>query len=177
MEAPGHVPSVPSPKSGTGTSSALLNVCVCLRDGDSISWSYSNGLSTPLKHTIATFRYYINLSETPNTRYIQCTCTVCMYVCVCVCVCVCMCVCMCVCARTHERTHARTLKSPIIIQSPLLTSLITLCIFSFLCLVMLGHRYNTPMVTVVCPVSKLHRMASLQSSSSRNCTSYAGIGF
>ena len=40
MEAPGHVPSVPSPKSGTGTSSALLNVSVCLRDGDSISWSF-----------------------------------------------------------------------------------------------------------------------------------------
>ena len=81
MEAPGHVPSVPSPKSGTGTSSALLNVSVCLRDGDSISWSYSNGLYTPLKHKIATFRYYIILPETRNTRYLQCTCTVCTYVC------------------------------------------------------------------------------------------------
>ena len=63
------------------------------------------------------------------------------------------------------------LKSPIIIQSPLLTSLIALCIFSLLCLVMLGQRYTTPMVTVVCPVTKLHHIASLQSASSRNCTS------
>ena len=67
------------------------------------------------------------------------------------------------------------LKSPIIIQSPLLTSLIALCIFSLFCLVMLGQRYTTPMVTVVCPVTSLHHMASLQSASSCNCTSYAGI--
>ena len=42
-------------------------------------------------------------------------------------------------------------------------------------LVMLGQRYTTPMVTVVCPVTSLHHMASLQSASSCNCTSYAGI--
>ena len=63
------------------------------------------------------------------------------------------------------------LKSPIIIQSPLLTPLIALCIFSLFCLVMLGQRYTTPMVTVVCPVTNLHHMASLQSASSCNCTS------
>ena len=40
---------------------------------------------------------------------------------------------------------------------------------------MLGQRYTTPMITVVCPVTKLHHMASLQSASSCNCTSYAGI--
>ena len=40
---------------------------------------------------------------------------------------------------------------------------------------MLGQRYTTPMVTVVCPVTNLHNMASLQSASSCNCTSYAGI--
>ena len=40
---------------------------------------------------------------------------------------------------------------------------------------MLGQRYTTPMVTVVCPVTSLHYMASLQSASSCNCTSYAGI--
>ena len=40
---------------------------------------------------------------------------------------------------------------------------------------MLGQRYTTPMVTVVCPVTKLHHIASLQSASSCNCTSYAGI--
>ena len=67
------------------------------------------------------------------------------------------------------------LKPPIIIESPLLTSLIALCIFSLFCLVMLGQRYTTPMVTVVCPVTSLHHMASLQSASSCNCTSYAGI--
>ena len=67
------------------------------------------------------------------------------------------------------------LKSPIIIQSPLLTSLIALCIFSLFCMVMLGQRYTTPIVTVVCPVTKLHHKASLQSASSCNCTSYAGI--
>ena len=67
------------------------------------------------------------------------------------------------------------LKSPIIIQSPLLTSLIALCIFSLFCLVMLGQRYTTPMVTVVCPVTNLHYITSLQSASSCNCTSYAGI--
>ena len=39
---------------------------------------------------------------------------------------------------------------------------------------MLGQRYTTPMVTVVCPVTNLHHMASLQSASSCNCTSYAG---
>ena len=61
------------------------------------------------------------------------------------------------------------LKSPIIIQSPLLTSLMALCIFSLFCLVMLGQRYTTPMVTVVCPVTNLHHMASLQSASSCNC--------
>ena len=66
-------------------------------------------------------------------------------------------------------------KIPIIIQSPLLTSLIALCIFSLFCLVMLGQRYTTPIVTVVCPVTNLHHMASLQSASSCNCTSYAGI--
>ena len=38
---------------------------------------------------------------------------------------------------------------------------------------MLGQRYTTPMITVVCPVTKLHHMASLQSASSCNCTSYA----
>ena len=67
------------------------------------------------------------------------------------------------------------LKSPIIIQTPLLTSLIALCIFSLFCVVMLGQRYTTPIVTGVCPVSKLHHMASLQSAYSCNCTSYAGI--
>ena len=67
------------------------------------------------------------------------------------------------------------LKSPIIIQSPLLTSFIALWIFSLFCLVMLGQRYTTPMITAVCPVTKLHHMASLQSASSCNCTSYAGI--
>ena len=40
---------------------------------------------------------------------------------------------------------------------------------------MLGQRYTTPIVTVVCPVTKLHHKASLQSASSCNCTSYAGI--
>ena len=34
--------------------------------------------------------------------------------------------------------------TPIIIQSPLLTSLIALCIFSLFCMVMLGQRYTTP---------------------------------
>ena len=69
------------------------------------------------------------------------------------------------------------LKSPIIIHSPLLTSLIPLCIFSWFCLVILGQRYTTPMVTGVCPVTSLHHMASLQSASSDHCmhTSYAGI--
>ena len=38
---------------------------------------------------------------------------------------------------------------------------------------MLGQRYTTPMVTVVCPVTNLHHMTSLQSASSFNCT--AGI--
>ena len=54
--------------------------------------------------------------------------------------------------------------------------------FWVFCLVMLGQRYtteyhwsSTPMVTVVCPVTNLHHMASLQSASSCNCTSYAGI--
>ena len=61
------------------------------------------------------------------------------------------------------------------IQSPLLTSLMALCIFSLFSLVMLGQRYTTPIVTVVCPVTNLHHMASLQSASSCNCTSYAGI--
>ena len=56
------------------------------------------------------------------------------------------------------------------IQSPLLTSLMALCIFSLFSLVMLGQRYTTPMVTVVCPVTNLHHMASLQSASSCNCT-------
>ena len=37
------------------------------------------------------------------------------------------------------------LKSPIMIQSPLLTSLMALCIFSLFSLVMLGQRYTTPM--------------------------------
>ena len=41
--------------------------------------------------------------------------------------------------------------------------------------VMLGQRYTTPMVTVVCPVTNLHHLASLQTASSFNCTSYAGI--
>ena len=63
------------------------------------------------------------------------------------------------------------LKPPIIIQSPLLTSLMALCIFSLFCLVMLGQRYTTPMITAVCPVTKLHHMASLQSASSCKCTS------
>ena len=66
------------------------------------------------------------------------------------------------------------LKSPIMIQSPLLTSLMALCIFSLFSVVMLGQRYTTRMVTVVCPVTNLHHMASLQSASSCNCTSYAG---
>ena len=52
------------------------------------------------------------------------------------------------------------------IQSPLLTSLMALCIFSLFSLVMLGQRYTTPIVTVVCPVTNLHHMASLQSASS-----------
>ena len=34
---------------------------------------------------------------------------------------------------------------------------------------------TTPMVTVVCPVNNLHHMASLQSASSCNGTSYDGI--
>ena len=42
---------------------------------------------------------------------------------------------------------------------------------------MLGQRNTTPMVTVVCPVTILHHMASLQSASSCRCTSYAGIVF
>ena len=67
------------------------------------------------------------------------------------------------------------LKSPIIIQSPLLTSVIALCIFSLFCLVMLGQLYTTPMVTAVCPVTNLHHMTSLQSAPSSNCNSYAGI--
>ena len=50
------------------------------------------------------------------------------------------------------------LKSPIIIQSPLLTSLIALCIFSLFCLVMLGQRHTTPMVTVVCHVTSVHHI-------------------
>ena len=37
------------------------------------------------------------------------------------------------------------------IQSPLLTSLMALCLFSLFSLVMLGQRYTTPIVTVVCP--------------------------
>ena len=47
------------------------------------------------------------------------------------------------------------------IQSPLLTSLMALCIFSLFSLVMLGQRYTTPIVTVVCPVTNLHHMASI----------------
>ena len=61
--------------------------------------------------------------------------------------------------------------SRVIIQSPLLISLIAWCIFSLFCLVMLGQRYTTPLVTVVCPVTNLHHMASLQSASSLNCPS------
>ena len=61
------------------------------------------------------------------------------------------------------------LKSLIMIQSPLLTSLMALCIFSLFSFVMLGQPYTTPMVTVVCPVT------NLQSASSCNCTSYDGI--
>ena len=64
------------------------------------------------------------------------------------------------------------LKSLIIMQSPLLTSVIALCIFSLFCLAMLEQRYTTPMVTVVCPVTNLHHMASLQSASSCNFTTY-----
>ena len=60
-------------------------------------------------------------------------------------------------------------------QSPLLTSLIALCIFSLFWLVMLGQQYTTPMVIVVCHVTRLHHMASLQSASCCNGTSYAGI--
>ncbi len=67
------------------------------------------------------------------------------------------------------------LKSPIMIQSPLITSLTAFCILLLFCLVMLGQRYTSPMVTVVCPVTNLHYVASLQSASSCNCTSYAGI--
>ena len=52
-------------------------------------------------------------------------------------------------------------KSPIIIQSPLLTSLIALCIFSLFCLFILGQRYTTPMVTGVCHVSSLHHHCNL----------------
>ena len=44
------------------------------------------------------------------------------------------------------------------IQSPLLTSLMALCIFSLFSLVMLGQRYTTPIVTVVCPVTNLHHI-------------------
>ena len=40
-------------------------------------------------------------------------------------------------------------------------------------MVMLGQRYTTPIVIFVCPVTKLHHKASLQSASSCNCTSYA----
>ena len=61
------------------------------------------------------------------------------------------------------------------IATPLPTSLIALYIFSLFCLIMLGQRYTTPMVTVVCPLTSLHHMASLQSASSCSCTSYAGI--
>ena len=43
------------------------------------------------------------------------------------------------------------------IQSPLLTSLMALCIFSLFSVVMLGQRFTTPMVTVVCPVTNLHQ--------------------
>ena len=60
-------------------------------------------------------------------------------------------------------------------QSHLLTARIALFMFPLLCLVMLGQRYTTPIVIVVCLVTKLHHIASLQSASSRNCTSYAGI--
>ena len=67
-------------------------------------------------------------------------------------------------------------KSPIIIQSPLLTSQIALCMFSLFCLVMLGRQqYTTPIVTVVCPVTSFHPMTSLQSASSGKCASYAGM--
>ena len=38
-----------------------------------------------------------------------------------------------------------------------------------------GTTIYYSMVTVVCPVTKLHHIASLQSASSCNCTSYAGI--
>ena len=72
-----------------------------------------------------------------------------------------------------RKTRSFTLKPPIIIQSHLLTSLIALCTLSLLGLVMLRQRYTTPMVTVVCPVTNLHHMASLLSASSCNCT-YAG---
>ena len=56
------------------------------------------------------------------------------------------------------------------IQSPLLTSLMALCIFSLFSLVMLGQRYTTPMVTVVCPVTNLHYMASFAHSYLFLCT-------
>ena len=62
------------------------------------------------------------------------------------------------------------LKYPNIIQSPLLTAVISLCIFSLFCLVMLWQRYTTPMVTAVGSVTNLHHMASLQSAFSDNCS-------
>ena len=58
---------------------------------------------------------------------------------------------------------ASWLKSPIIIQSPLLTSVIAVNIFSLSCLVMFVRRCSTPMVTVVCTVTNLPVRTSLDS--------------
>ena len=65
------------------------------------------------------------------------------------------------CSVVYPIISMSMVKFPIIMQSPLPTSLIALCHFSLFCLVMLGQRYTTPMVTVVCPETSLHHMASL----------------
>ena len=59
-------------------------------------------------------------------------------------------------------------------KCPLLISLIALCVFPLFCVVILGQRYTTQMVTVVRPVTSLHHMTSLHGSS-RNCILHAGI--
>ncbi|KAK2170454.1 hypothetical protein NP493_1152g00024 [Ridgeia piscesae] len=63
------------------------------------------------------------------------------------------------------------LKSPIIIQSRLLTSLIALCIFSFSSMLMFGLRYTNPTVNVEFPVTMLHQTASSHSAHFSNVIS------
>ena len=66
------------------------------------------------------------------------------------------------------------LKSPITIQSPLLTSLIAFCMFPLVsCYFWTTIHYSHS--NRLCPVTNLHHMASSLSDSSRSCTSYAGI--